>query len=76
MNSKADPVRFWPSGTPQGWSFLGSALATFSVLSRMSNISPRLRVLAALGAWSSFATAGQITYHTAIENPVGFNRLM
>jgi hypothetical protein len=40
----------------------------------MPNVSPRLRVLGALGA--AGVTAGQVTYHSAIENPLGFNRLM
>lgn len=69
-----DPVRWWPSGVPQGWTIVGTALATFTVLSRIPGVSPRLRVLGALG--SAGVTASQITYHSAVENSVGFNRLM
>lgn len=53
---------------------MGTALATFGALSRIPGVSPRLRVLGALG--SAGVSATQITYHSAIENPVGFNRLM
>ena len=69
-----DPVRWWPSGVPQGWAIVGTALATFSVLNKIPGLNPRLRVLGALG--SAGVTAAQINYHSAIENPVGFNRLM
>jgi len=69
-----DPVRWWPSGVPQGWAIVGTALATFSALSRIPGVNPRLRVLGALG--SAGVTASQITYHSAVENSVGFNRLM
>jgi len=69
-----DPVRWWPSGVPQGWAIVGTALATFSVLSKIPGVSPRLRVLGALG--SAGVTASQVTYHSAVENSVGFNRLM
>jgi hypothetical protein len=69
-----DPVRWWPSGVPQGWTVMGTALATFGALSRIPGVSSRARVLGALG--SAGVTATQITYHSAVENPVGFNRLM
>jgi hypothetical protein len=69
-----DPVRYWPSGLPQSVGIVGTALATFSLLNKMSNVSPRFRVLGALGAAGVSATT--ITYHSAIENPVGFNRFM
>lgn len=69
-----DPVRYWPSGVPQGMGVVGSGLAAFGLLSRLSNCSPRLRVLGALGA--AGASASTIAYQTAIENPVGFNRFM
>ena len=69
-----DPVRWWPSGVPHWWSIVGTGIATFGVLSKIPNVSPRLRVLGALG--SACVTASQVTYHSAIENPVGFNRLM
>jgi len=73
-NSPMDPVRWWPSGVPQGWAIVGTALATFSVLNKIPGVNPRLRVLGALG--SAGVTASQITYHSAVENSVGFNRLM
>jgi hypothetical protein len=66
------PVRWWPSGVPQGWT--GTALATFGDLSQIPNILPRVKVLGALG--SAGITATQFTYQSAVENPVGFNRLM
>lgn len=73
-NLPMDPVRWWPSGVPQGMSIIGTALATFGVLSRMPGVSPRIRVLGALGG--AGVTATQVTYHSAVENSVGFNRLM
>jgi hypothetical protein len=73
-NGNVDPVRWWPSGVPQGWSIVGTGLATFAALSKLPGVSPRMRVLGALGA--SGVTATNITYHSAIENPVGFNRFM
>ena len=69
-----DPVRWWPSGVPQATSVVGTALATYLALSKMPGVSPRLRVLGSLG--SAGVTATQITYHSAIENSVGFNRFM
>jgi hypothetical protein len=73
-NTPMDIVRWWPSGVTQGWAIVGTALATFTALSRIPNISPKLRFLGALG--SAGVTASQITYHSAVENSVGFNRLM
>ena len=73
-DNPTDPVRYWPSGIPQGMGVIGTGLAVFSVLSKIGNCSPRLRVLGALGATGVSATT--ITYHSAIENPVGFNRFM
>ena len=69
-----DPVRFWPSGVPQGMSIVGTGLLAFSVLSKLGNCSSRLRVLGALG--TSGATATTIAYQSALENPVGFNRFV
>lgn len=45
-----DPVRWWPSGVPQGWTIVGTALATFGALSKIPGVSPRARVLGALVA--------------------------
>lgn len=69
-----DPPRWWPSGVPQSTVIVGTALTTYYALNKISNISPRLRVLGALG--SAGVTAAQITYHSAIVNSLGFNRLM
>lgn len=69
-----DPVRIWPSGVPQSMATIGSGVAVYSILTKLGNCTPRLRVLGALGA--SGASAATITYHSAIENPVGFNRFM
>ena len=33
-----DPVRWWPSGVPQGWTIIGTGLATFAVLSKLPGI--------------------------------------
>jgi hypothetical protein len=67
-------VRWLPSGVPQGWTIIGTGLATFGALTKIPGVSPRLRVLASLGA--SGVTAPNVTYHSAIKNPVGFNRFM
>ena len=69
-NVPMDPVRWWPSGVPQAWSIMGTALGTFAALSRIPSVSPRMRVLASLGAMG--VTSAHITYHSAIENPFGF----
>jgi hypothetical protein len=71
-NLPMDPVRWWPSGIPQSSAIVGTALLTFYSLGKMGNVSPRFRVLGALGAAGVAVT--QITYHSAIENSVGFNR--
>lgn len=78
-NQPLDPVRWWPSGVPQGWTIVGTALATFGALRKIPGVSPPPtwgigRVLGALA--SAGVSASQVTYHSAIENPVGFNRLM
>ena len=70
----SDPVRCWPSGVPQSISVIGTGLAVFTALSKVSNCTPRMRVLSALGA--AGVTSTQIVYHSAIENSVGFNRFM
>lgn len=69
-----DPVRWWPSGVPQGMATVGTALATYTALSKLGNVTPRARVLAAIGA--AGATSTHIIYNSAIENSVGFHRLM
>ena len=69
-----DPVRYWPSGVPQTVGVIGSGLAAFHALNKVSNINPRFKVLGALGAMG--ASASVTAYHSAIENPMGFNRFM
>jgi hypothetical protein len=63
------PVRWWPSGVPQSRAVIGSGLLTYRTLSALS---PRLRVITALGATG--ASAALITATSAIENSIGFNR--
>lgn len=69
-----DPARYWPSGVPQSATIIGSMLGVYKVLSTIGSVNPRLRVLASLSAGG--IAAGNITYHSALENSVGFNRLM
>nr|AYM32774.1 hypothetical protein DXG00_000016 [Termitomyces sp.] len=69
-----DPPRWWPSGVPQGWAIVGSALTIFLFLSKIPGVTPRGRVLGALA--SGGVSASQISYNSAIENSLGFNRLM
>jgi hypothetical protein len=73
-NLPMDPVRWWPSGVPQSGAIIGTALLTFAALGKIPGVSPRLRVLGALSGGG--VTAGQVTYHSSLENSVGFNRLM
>lgn len=68
-----DPVRWYPSGVPQGIGVVGGGLATYATLSRLGNVSPRMRVLASLGAMG--VSSAHIVYNSALENSVGFNRL-
>ena len=73
-NVAMDPVRWWPSGVPQSAAIVGTAVATFAALSRIPGVSGRLRVLGALG--SAGVSANTITYNSALENSLGFNRFM
>ena len=68
-----DGSKYWPTGVPQSLAIIGAGLAVFNQLSR-ANVNPRVRVLAALGATG--VTATSIFYHTALEQPEGFNRFM
>lgn len=43
-----DPVRLWPSGVPQSMAIIGTALATYTLLSRVPAVNARTRVLASL----------------------------
>jgi len=72
-NLPMDPVRWYPSGVPQGIGVVGGGLATYATLSRLGNVSPRMRVLASLGAMG--VSSAHIVYNSALENSVGFNRL-
>ena len=65
-----DPVRWWPSGTPQTWSILGTALGVY----RLVPGNPRIKTMAALSSLG--LTIPSTVYFHAIENPNGFNRLM
>lgn len=69
----SDPVRWWPSGVPQSATLVGSMVLTFTALTKLG-VNPRMRVLGALGAGG--VSGGNIIYHSAIENSIGFNRLM
>lgn len=69
-----DPVRYWPNGVAQSMSTICTGLSVYYTLSKLNNVSPRLRVLSSLGAMG--ATATTIAYHATLENSVGFNRLM
>jgi len=75
-NNPVDPVRYWPSGLPQSISTISTGLFFYpnTILQKIGGCSPRLKVLAALGAIG--VSGANITYHSAIENPVGFNRFM
>jgi hypothetical protein len=69
-NTTQDPVRFWPSGIPQTWGIIGSALAVY----RLTPRNPRIKSLAAL---TTIAIALPTTvYFHAVNNPYGFNRLI
>lgn len=72
-NTPMDPVRWWPSGVPQSMTVIGTMLGTFLALTK-AGVNPRFRVLGALGAGTVSTT--KIIYNSAIENSVGFNRLM
>lgn len=69
-NNVADPVRWWPSGVPQTWTILGSALAIY----RFLPAPPRFRAIIALGSMG--ISIPSMVYFNGIENPNGFNRLM
>lgn len=68
-----DPARIWPSGVPQSASIIGSALAVYATLIKL-NVNPRIKVLSALSA--AAITTGNVIYHSALENSLGFNRFM
>lgn len=71
-NVPMGPVRWWPSGVLQSAAIIGSALVTFRMLGR--SLPPRQRLFAALGA--AVVAASTITYHSALENSVEFNRFI
>lgn len=74
INPPSDPVRWWPSGVTQGTTSVGMGIATYVFLGKMGGISPRFRALTALGA--AGVTTTQILYKSALDNSIGFNRLM
>ncbi len=68
-----DPAIIWPSGVPQIASIIWSALAVYATLTTL-NVNPRMKVLSALSA--AAITTGNVIYHSALENSLGFNRFM
>jgi hypothetical protein len=66
----SDPVRWWPSGTPQSWGIIGAAIATYRAIPG----SPRAKSLAAFSSLG--VTIPTAVFTMAVENPNGFNRLM
>ena len=68
-----DPVRWWPSGVPQGIASIASSIGVYGALTKL-NATPRLRVIGALV--SAGVTSSHIIYNSALENSVGFNRFM
>ena len=69
-SNNQDLLRLWPSGTPQTWSIIGSAVAVY----RLVPGSPRVKATAALTTLG--ITAPTTIWFHAVENPNGFNRLM
>ena len=66
-----DPVRWWPSGVPQAWGVIGSALVTYRTL---ANANPRARALAVLAVTG--ASTSLVLIHSALVNSVGFHRFL
>ena len=56
---------------PQGTAPIAAGLLTFRALG--NSVNPRVRVLASLGAMGVSGVG--ITFHSIIQNQVGFNRL-
>lgn len=69
-SSEQDPVRWWPSGTPQSWGVIGTALAAYRLVPGGSR-QKGTAALATLGV-----TVPMTVFAMAVENPNGFNRLM
>jgi hypothetical protein len=72
VNDTQDPVRWWPSGTPQTWGILGTALGVY----RLVPGNPRVKAMAALSSRLRGLTIPSTVFFHAVENPNGFNRLM
>lgn len=68
--SDQDPVRWWPSGTPQTWGIMGAAAAVYKTFPG----SNRAKITAALATFG--VTIPTVVLFHAVENPNGFNRLM
>ena len=69
-SSPQDPVRWWPSGTPQSWGIIGAAIAAYRTIPG----DPRRKTIAAFTAIGISAPIA--VFSMAVENPYGFNRLM
>ena len=69
-NQDLDHVRWWPSGTPQTWGVIGSAVAVYRTVPGNTKVKATAAV-ASLGISVPFA----VWFH-AVENPNGFNKLM
>ena len=69
-NPNQDPVRWWPSGTPQSWGVIGAAVATYRTMPG-NPITKTIAALATLGV-----SIPMTVYVNAVKNFVGFNRLM
>lgn len=68
--SAQDPIRFWPSGTPQTWGIIGTAALVY----RGTPGNTKIKTFAALSSLG--ITIPLNVYFHAVENPNGFNRLM
>lgn len=73
-NPPSDPVRWWPSGMPQGAGVVATAIGTYAALAKIGALNPRVRVLFSLAA--AGVSGSTIAFLSVLENSVGFNRLM
>lgn len=69
-NNNQDPVRWWPSGTPQSWGIIGGAIGVY----RLVPGTPRTKAIAALTSLG--ITVPSAVWFHAVENPNGFNRFV
>lgn len=69
-NSNQDPNKWWPSGAPQTWGIIGSAIAAYRSV-------PGSKKTKAIAAFAAISVTAPLTVFTmAVEQPNGFNRLM